>query len=278
MFSLLKKLFSSKKKTANEQPVWNPQWSAYLEKTVAFYRGLSEEDKKLFEQRILLFWQTTPIEGGVEVEVSDKDRLLVAASAIIPVWGFKGWHYFNLAKVFLLPGTFNKDFQCGEPDSLISGMVGVGPMTGKMALSKPDLHYGFQNTMDKNNVGIHEFAHLLDMQDGQLDGFLSSVKNYPMAAHWYDLVAHKINQIEHNKSNIREYGMTNNAEFFAVASEYFFERPDLLARKHPDLFEALEKIYQQDVKEIRDDIHSRRKAPCLCGSGEDYENCCMPRE
>jgi len=273
----LKRLFWLHNNPEPSMP-WLTEWSSYLTKTVTFYRVLSAEDKKLFEQRVQLFWQTTAIEGGVEVEITDEDRLLVATSAIIPVWAFRGWHYVNLQAVFLLPGLFNNDFECGRADSYISGMVGTGPMSGKMALSKPHLHLGFNNDKDRHNVGIHEFVHLVDMEDGACDGFPERLKEFSYSIHWLDFIGHKISEIERSESNIRDYGATNEAEFFAVASEYFFEDPKLLKTKHPELFRALEDIYQQDVSAIAADIKPRKKAPCYCGSGKRYKHCCMPQD
>ena len=257
---------------SNWSATWEPRWSAFLLDKVAFYRVLSPEDKKLFEQRVLLFLDTTRIEAG-QVEVTDEDCLLIAASAIIPVWAFPRWHYFNLKAVFLLPGAFNPQFECGKPDSLITGMVGTGPMAGKMALSKPALHLGFENSRDKQNVGIHEFVHLVDMADGECDGFPEKLKQHPYSIPWFELAAKKIDEIEDRQSNIRCYGATNRAEFFAVASEYFFERPEMLKRKHPELFESLSQFYQQDVMQIADDVKVRSKSPCPCGSGKKYKQC-----
>jgi Mlc titration factor MtfA (ptsG expression regulator) len=254
---------------------WQQAWSNYLNDKVAFYRVLSDEDKTLFEQRVLLFLQTTAVEAG-QFEVMDEDRLLVASSAIIPVWGFPKWHYFNLNAVFLLPAAFNNEFKCGAPDSNITGMVGTGPMTGKMALSKPALHLGFENSRDKQNVGIHEFVHLVDMADGECDGYPERLKEYAFSIPWFELVAHKTKAIHRKKSNIRDYGATNRTEFLAVASEYFFERPKLLKNKHPSLFASLSEFYQQDVMAIASDIKPRKKALCLCGSGKRYKHCCMP--
>jgi Mlc titration factor MtfA (ptsG expression regulator) len=257
--------------------VWEKEWSVFLEQNVSFYRVLSAGDKKVFEQRVLLFWQTTKIEGGVEVEVNDQDRLLVAASAIIPVWAFKGWHYFNLKAVFLLPAAFNANFECGRSDSLITGMVGVGPMSGKMALSRPALHLGFKNSKDKKNVGIHEFVHLIDMSDGECDGFPESLHEFAYSINWFELVNKKIADINYQKSNIHEYGGTNRAEFLAVASEYFFERPKMLKKKHPELYHALQTIYKNDVLAISNETHLHKKSPCPCGSGKRYKRCCMPK-
>ncbi|CAA0107443.1 Protein MtfA [BD1-7 clade bacterium] len=263
--------------TPDHSALWQKPWSDYLSQTVAFYRALSDTDRCIFEQRVLLFWQTTQIEGGVATVVDDHDKLLVAASAIIPVWQFPGWHYVNLKRVILLPASFNDNFECGQSDSAITGMVGTGPMFGKMALSKPALHQGFTLDRDKQNVGIHEFVHLVDGADGKIDGIPERLMDHAYALPWVALIQQKIKQIHRKRSNIRDYGATNEAEFFSVASEYFFERPAMLKRKHPKLYQALNTIYRQDTAAINVEIRPRAKAPCPCGSGKRYKRCCMPQ-
>ena len=104
---LLNKLASWAKPEVSELPAWQAEWSDYLLAHVDFYRHLSAEQRREFERRCLLFLATTAVEGGVDVDVTDADRLLVAASAVIPVWGFPDWHYFNVRAVFLLPAAFN---------------------------------------------------------------------------------------------------------------------------------------------------------------------------
>ena len=91
---------------------------------------------------------------------------------------------------------------------------------------------------------------------------------------WLELMKEKIDEIKRRKSDINPYGSTNQAEFFAVASEYFFERPQLLAQKHPELYETLEEIFDQemderDLKNLKLDIG--RNSPCPCGSGKKYK-------
>jgi len=140
--------------------VWPVAWTEFLLAKVAFYRVLDEQEKTLFHQRVMLFLNTTEIESG-QFEVTDHDRLLVAASAIIPVWAFKKWHYFNLKTVYLLPAAFNENIEFGQPDSCITGMVGTGVMSNKLVLSRPALYQGFENSKDKRNVGIHEFVHFV---------------------------------------------------------------------------------------------------------------------
>ncbi|MGK0442451.1 MAG: Mlc titration factor MtfA (ptsG expression regulator) [Pseudohongiellaceae bacterium] len=269
---LISSLFNN---TPQETITWQDEWSHFYQQSVAFYRVLSKEDKKVFEQRSRLFLETTEITG--QIEVSDEDCLLVAASAVIPVWGFPEWHYFNLKKVYLLAEAFNGDFKCGLPDSTITGMVGSGAMEGKMALSQPDLHLGFSNTKDKHNVGIHEFVHLIDMADGSCDGFPERLKDFSFSIPWFDLVEKKTQEICNRDSNIRDYGASNKVEFLAVASEYFFERPSMMKNKHPELYKSLNIFYQQDVMAITQDIKLRKKALCSCGSGKRYKRCCMPK-
>lgn len=261
---------------AQEQTiVWQERWSKFLEEHVLFYRGLSKKDKLLFNRRIILFLYTTSVESG-QVDVSDEDRLLVAASAIIPVWGFDNWHYFNLESVYLLPTSFNENFECYQHDSHIAGMVGTGPMSGKMVLSHQHLYQGFKNSRDKQNVGIHEFAHLIDMADGECDGFPERLMAFQYTIPWFSLVEKKTRDIHDKKSNISDYGAKNRAEFFAVATEYFFERPHLMSKKHPELFKALTEFYKQDVRAILQDIKVNKNGSCPCGSGKKYKRCCMP--
>ena len=246
----------------------------FLSKNVSFYAALDAAEKLLFEQRIGLFLQTTQVVGH-DVEVTEKDELLVASAAIILVWRFPDWYYMNLRIVSLVSGPFNEQSEFGKKDSLIQGMVGTGAMRGQMILSKPALHYGFSNDQDKKNVALHEFSHLLDMVDGGNDGFPERLSEYAHAVPWMDLVRKEIGKIHGNASNLRDYGGTNPMEFFAVATEYFFERPSLLCRKHPEVYEALKGFYQQDAAAIKKEIRPRKKSPCPCGSGERYKRCCM---
>ncbi len=255
--------------------IWQQRWSDYLQKKVSFYANLGAEDRIVFEKRVLLFLHSTAVEGGVAVDITDEDKLLVAASAIIPVWAFPKWHYFNLKAVHLLPAAFDENFVCGGPNARISGMVGTGPMAGKLALSKPHLHLGFDNRHDKENVGIHEFVHLIDMSDGACDGFPERLYDHTYAIPWFEFVHEKIADIHMKESNIRDYGATNPAEFFSVVSEYFFERPMMLQKKHPQLCATLEAFYQQSVQDIQQDKQFSKNGPCPCGSGKKYKRCCL---
>ncbi|TLX73440.1 hypothetical protein E9993_15095 [Labilibacter sediminis] len=87
----------------------------------------------------------------------------------------------------------------------------------------------------------------------------------------------KIDEIYEQNSDINPYGGTNRAEFFSVISEYFFERPKLLEKNHPELYDLLEKIFQQDMT-ARDlnkkNLSIGRNCPCPCNSGKKFKVCC----
>ncbi|WP_420151782.1 zinc-dependent peptidase [Spirosoma sp.] len=216
-----------------------------LEKHVAYYRSLSDEKKKLFEERVRHFLNHTQIEG-VGTTVDDVDKVLVASSAIIPIFGFDDWFY-PLTNVLLYEDRFNADYQTTGDERNILGMVGEGgALQSTMVLSKPALHEGFANETSKGNTGIHEFVHLLDKVDGSTDGLPEYLLAKDHIRPWLQLIHRSIQEIKTNQSDINPYGITNEAEFFAVASEYFFKRPDLLHEKHPELFARLEEIFHQN--------------------------------
>jgi len=247
----------------------------FLEQKVTFYRSLNVEEKLHFERCCLLFLEETELIGH-QVEVDRHDALLVASGSVILAWGFDEWHYVNVDSVILVPGSFNEHSEFGKPDSRIQGLVGNQHLSGKMIISKPALHVGFANDRDKQNVILHEFAHLIDMADGDVDGLPKQLMSSAFSLPWLDFVKTKIKQINQGKSNIREYGATNDAEFFSVATEYFFERPEMMRNKHPKLYKALTEFYRQDRADIKRVVRIRKKAPCPCGSGKRYKRCCLP--
>ncbi|MDQ8051855.1 MAG: zinc-dependent peptidase [Pedobacter sp.] len=213
---------------------------------VEFYRNLNPAKKKQFIKKVGVFLASIKIEG-VGLEVTALDRVLIAASAIIPIFGFDEWSYQNLGSVVLYPDTFNKDFQFEDSERNIMGMVGNGFMNGQMILSRTALHHGFSKSAGKGNTAIHEFVHLIDDADGAIDGIPEQLLAHEYTFPWLKMMHEEMERIQKNKSDINPYALTNQAEFFAVASEYFFEQPDSLKDKHPELYEQLSMIFGQDL-------------------------------
>jgi hypothetical protein len=220
-----------------------------LSQNVSYYNRLNEKNKIKFEEKIKKFLGYVRIDG-IDTTVNDLDKLLVASSAIIPVFGFEKWTYFNLKNVLLYPASFNKDeFLANGYEKNTLGMIGNGPMQRVMILSKPALYFGFQLPQAKENTGIHEFIHLLDKEDGDVDGLPEVLLNRKYSSKWIELVNRNMETIFQGKSDINNYGASNKAEFFAVSSEYFFNQPDLFKENHPELFEIMCVIFNQNPLE-----------------------------
>ena len=213
-----------------------------LTDNVSFYQQLDEEGKRNFEQRVQQFLSDVRI-TGVKTEVEDIDRVLIGASAIIPVYAFPEWEYANLHEVLLYPGTFNEEFRQEGAHRSVTGMVGTGALQNVMILSKDALRQGFNDNAGKSNTAIHEFVHLIDKTDGSIDGVPEILLKHQYVLPWLNMIQENMQAMRRGESDIDLYGLTNQAEFFAVIAEYFFERPDLLQQKHPDLYEMLERMF-----------------------------------
>lgn len=247
-----------------------------LMQEVPFYNSLSEEEKSRFEYKVHEFLLNCRI-TGIETEVDATDRVLVASSAVIPIFEFDDWKYSNIHEVLIYPSMFNSKFDTQGAGRDILGMVGSGYMEGKMILSRQALKHGFRNESDKKNTAIHEFVHLIDKTDGSIDGIPSLLLEKQYSIPWIDLISKKIDEIYEGESDINPYGGSNRAEFFSVASEYFFERPRLLERNHPELYTLLKRVFRQDMssRNLRNNKQKLgRNSPCPCNSGKKFKKCC----
>lgn len=231
-----------RKKPIKAEPISN-LYKQLLADHVPFYQQLNDTQKKEFEERLQQFLTQVKI-TGIKTEVEDIDRVFIAASAVIPIFNFIGWEYINLKEVLLYPSSFDFDFNQKGSNRSVLGMVGNGPLNNLMILSRKEIRQAFQDKTGVSNTAIHEFVHLVDKTDGTIDG----VPNFLLEQHyilpWLQLMHMEIKRIQENRSDINPYATTNEAEFFAVVSEYFFERPDHLQQNHPELFEMLVKIFR----------------------------------
>ena len=252
------------------------KWRIILMRDIPFYNSLSEEEKTRFEYKVQEFLLNCRI-TGIETSIDTRDKLLVASSAVIPIFEFDDWKYTNIYEVLLYPSLFNEKFETHGAERTIAGMVGNGYMEGKMILSQQALRHGFKNETDKKNTAIHEFVHLIDKADGVVDGIPSLLLEKQYSIPWLDLINKKIDEIYDGESDINPYGGTNRAEFFSVVSEYFFERPKLLARNHPELYNLLEKVFNANMSSRslrKNKVEIGRNSPCPCNSGKKFKKCC----
>lgn len=276
LFLLLIRLVWKKKKWNLPDTPFPPKWRKILIENVAFYNSLDQEEKKHFEYEIQEFLLNCKI-TGVSTEINLTNKIFVAASAVIPIFAFPNWKYYNLQEVLIYEGNFNDGFQTEGNHNHILGMVGTGYMEGKMILSKTALEKGFKNSTNKSNTAIHEFVHLIDKMDGATDGIPELLLDKQYIIPWLDIIHKEINNVHKNKSDINPYGGTSPTEFLAVAGEYFFKKAPVMKEKHPELYTMLEMMFHQKMNTRKlqlKKIDVGRNAPCPCGSGKKYKYCC----
>ena len=240
------------KKPLKNKHIWAQpfpeSWRNILNEHVKFYSNLEKDQKAGFEKRIQLFLGTKKIEP-IDTEIDDSIKIMIAASAIIPMFAFPEYNYPNLREILIYPNSFDEKFQTqryeGHKENII-GMVGNRFMNGTMIISKPDLINAYDGTTHKNNVGIHEFIHLIDNVDGAIDGIPEILMKHAYVAPWLQIIKEEMSRIQHGRSDISPYALTSNAEFLAVVSEYFFDNSENFKRKHRDLYNYLTTIFHQN--------------------------------
>lgn len=221
-------------------------YKAILTANVVFYNKLDEAGKTRFEKLVNEFLQDTRVEG-VGTDITNLDRALIASGAVIPIFGFPDWKYTNLTNIILYPNSFDGEFQFEGGDRNILGMVGSGYMNGQMLLSRGALLAGFSKSAGTGNAAVHEFVHLLDKADGETDGVPEYLMPHEYAVPWLKMMHQEMHRINEGRSDISPYALTNEPEFLAVAAEYFFEKPNQLKHKHPEIYEQLSKAFGQDL-------------------------------
>ncbi len=260
-----------------KQPFPAP-WEQVLQSHVAFFRALPDPEKERFRQIVKVFLDEVRI-TGIRTEVDDTVRVLVAASAAIPIFGFHDWEYHRLGEVLVYPGSFGEKYQStGSADENILGMVGLKHLSGVMILSMPSLLGGFDNPSSKDNVGVHEFVHLMENEEAERG--LPREVPWQAVKHWVQYVAQELSHPTKNHAYINSYAYANEHEFLAVLAEYFFKSPDLLQSRDPQLYAMLREMFHQDTGSLlnRPPLARQRygrNAPCPCGSGKKYKHCCL---
>jgi len=219
---------------------FGPRWRRTLDGHVAYYVALDGVERRRFERDVAIFLDQAEI-TGVGTTVSDAVRLLVASSAVMLTFGRPGWAWTDLPEILIYPAPFDERFRRSARHVAFAGMV---VPRNAIALSKSALIWSFRHE-EPYHVGLHEFAHILDMEDGRFDGV---PRGLPSAAQrrWQALIEDELVRVRTGRSVLDEYAGSNEAETFAVAVEYFFRAPQRLRRQHPELYEALRDYLNQD--------------------------------
>lgn len=227
-----------------------PSWEEILQQRLPLYRFLSESDRRELKSYIRWFVGSKQFEGGAGLVITDEIRVLVAAQACLLLLHRETPCYERLRLIRVYPRTH---FAISSAEAL----SGESWEQGVVLLAWDAVRGGAANPFDGENVVLHEFAHQLDQEDSQADGTpllgrgLAPTEQAGVYAAWAKMLSKEYEEfrrsIEKGSETVMDpYGGSNQAEFFAVATECFFEKPKQLRERRPDLYEALTQFYRQD--------------------------------
>jgi len=233
-------------------------WEQILDTNVAAYRLLTADEQKHLRDLTQVFIAEKNFEGCGGLELTDEMRVTIAGSACQMLLGRDHDLFSRVISLLVYPSTvvippppvgvftFPRDVVTSTP------ILGEATHAGTVILAWDAVISGAESANDGRNVVVHELAHQVDMLDGHADG--TPPMEPPELRRWGHafetaFLAHKARAARGEKSLLRDYAITNEAEYFAVASEVFFEKPKRLSEALPDVYASLATYYGLDLAE-----------------------------
>lgn len=232
-----------------------PSWRAILARHFPYARALNPAQRADLEHHIRIFLEQKYFEGAGGLRLHDVHRVTVAAHAALLMLGGNTDCFPRLKTIILYPEEYVVD----EPRELEGGIMSEGPELhaghtqsnlGALVVSWRDILDGIADPEDGENVLFHELAHQLDFEDGHDDGI--PLHADPASARRFAEVVRAEHErlrqdVERDRDTLLDpYGAEDRVEFFAVATEAFFELPRDLRAEHPELYEVLAAYFGQD--------------------------------
>lgn len=228
-----------KKFAAAELP---EHWRTILSEDTSFFERLKSDERERFLDHVKVFvWEKRWIPAGGYEEIPEEIKVIIAACASRLVRNLPLDSYDRLTEVVVYPASFTgENLESAET-------LGLAHHWGTVVLAWDAVRRGIATPNDARDTAIHEFAHALDLEDGHFDGtpLLERGADY---RDWARVLGEHFSTLSENPYTgvIDSYGAKNEAEFFAVATEAFFEQPRQLKRRAPDLYEQLARFYRLD--------------------------------
>ena len=254
-FSMRRVLFFRRRRELLAAPLPDA-WHEILVRNFGLYRKMPMEVKRKLGGYVNAFMEEKGFEacGDLE-ELTEEMMVTVAGQACLLLVNGKFGVFDRLSTILLYPSVFSaaSGVDEGGLDRGVEHRLGESWDTGSVVLSWYHVLHGPEVEQDGHNVVLHEFAHQLDQLDGVADGAptLGSMADYrDWAKVFGEAYERHAGRMERGRRLvIDDYGGTNPAEFFAVATESFFERPRKLKERYPELYDKLRKFYALDPVE-----------------------------
>jgi MtfA peptidase len=228
-------------------------WRTILERNVSAYPLLPTQLKTDLEGHVNVFLHEKNFEGAAGLEITDEIRVTIAAHACMLLLNRTPTYYPQLCSIIVYPAAYvaTPVIRTGHFESEGREVrFGEAWRHGAVVLSWHEVLHADRNRGSGHNVGLHEFAHQLDFENGASDGIpvLADASHYLSWARVMsaEFAAFQRRVARGKESVLDEYGTTDPGEFFAVATEAFFEKPRELQQKHPRLFAQLRRFFRVD--------------------------------
>lgn len=229
-----------------------------LERNVPHYARLNADAQKRLRDLVQVFVAEKHWEGCGGLALTDEMKVTIAAQACLLVLELPHRLYENVESIFVYPSAVMRPARqdgvfVRSRELLVSGptpLLGEAHHQGPVVLAWDRVLRDGLRPRDGHNLVYHEFAHKLDMLDGQADG-TPPLASRAEQARWREVCERAFLELRARTQRgqptfLDQYGATNEAEFFAVATEHFFDQPRALRKEEPELYEALRQFYRQD--------------------------------
>jgi len=251
MFGFLNK--EKRRRKLKEQP-FPEKWSAVLRTNFPLYARLSNEDREELHGHIHVLLTEKTFEGCDGLELTDEIRVTIAAQAALLLLHRETNYYPELHSILVYPETYVVEAEeideAGIVHEFDDDRSGETWEQGSMILAWDEVLEGGQDLADDFNVVFHEFAHQLDLENGEIDGIprLGSKEHY---AKWTKtlqdaFLLFRKDVRRRKRTAIDPYAAEDLSEFFAVSVESFFEQPLRLKKTYPALYKELSEYFRQD--------------------------------
>jgi len=216
-----------------------PGFEPLVAKHFPFEAHLSAEERARFRRHLQVFANEKDFVGAKGVVVTDEMKVVVAGAAARLARNLSLDVYDALMTIVITSGAWERDG---------GTILGEAHRWGQVVLSWDSVRQGLKNPFDGHDVALHEFAHVLDLTDGRFDG-TPEMATFSALHAWADVFSKQYFALRKSPNRdkvLRAYGATNEAEFFAVATEAFFEKPTQMKQKHAALYDELKRYYGAD--------------------------------
>jgi len=237
-----------------------PLWEDIIRRNVAHYCILDNTERAHLRALIQVFIAEKYWEGAGGLELTDEIRVTISAQACLLLLGLSHNYYQNVKSIIVYPSTVVPPQRkpgffeiTSTPVELTQPIIGQAFRQGPVIIIWDAALRGGRHPEFGHNVIYHEFAHKLDLLDGTPDG-TPPLRDRAEYHDWVLTCSREYLRLKHRtekdkKSFLDSYATTNEAEFFAVATEQFFDQPQLMIKHAPDLYRVLKEYYRQDPSE-----------------------------